>query len=221
MNRIVSIVLSHTALEALSNALFNAGHIVGRRESHWAQVFLKKDGDDCKVFTTFDDSVPIPWALLVGSARWSVSKGEFVVSKNDFLDSEYPGQGWVVENLEAGIASGMNAYDEAVAANDELEALDKKAVVRFDSEFGTTAYFLERADAEAWTKANAAEHSLWSVVWVHRANDSLVKAMLAKWKEDGGPELRGLWNAFVSKKEVSDASTAVVDAVNEVDLEVE
>lgn len=203
MNRIVSIVLSHTALEALSNALFNAGQVVGRREVRRANVFLLKDGDDCKVFTTFDNSVPGPWGLLVGSARWSVSKGEYVVSKNDFLDSEYPGQGWVVENLEAGIASGMKAYDEAVATNDELEALDKEAVVRFDSEFGTTAYFQERADAEAWSKANAAEHHPWSVVWVNRANDSLVEAILAKWKEDGGPELEGLWNAFVSKKAVS------------------
>lgn len=208
MNRIASIVLSHTALEALSNALFNAGQVVGRREVRRANVFLLKKDDDFQVITTFDNSVPGPWGLLVGSARWSAHKGGYVVSKNDFLDAEYPGWGWVVENLEAGIASGVKAYDEAVSASNELEALDKEAVVRFDSKYGTTAYFQERATAEAWSKANAAEHHPWRVVFVSFENDALVHGIVRTWKDEGGPEVDGLWRADVSKTLLSEDPAA-------------
>lgn len=204
MKRIVSIDLSRTALEALSNALFKAGQVVGRRETRQANVFLLKDGNDIKVVTTFEKSTPCHWGFLVGTARWSVTLGEYVVSKNDFIDTEYPGQGWVVEILEEGIASGKKAYDEAVAINDELEALDKEAVVRFDSKYGTTAYFLEQTTAEAWAKANAAEYSPWSAVFVSFEDDALVHAILEAWKDEGGLRgIGGLWRAFVSKKAVS------------------
>lgn len=204
MNRIASITLKHSEIEALSAALFNAGQIVGRREVQRTNVFLINDKNEKRVVTTFDNYAPGLWGLLIGVARWSDAKEEFVISTNNFLDAEYPGQGWVVENLEAGIASGTKAYDEVVSTNEVLEALDKAAVVRFDSEYGTTAYFQDRETAEEWSKSNAAEHHPWTVVFVSFENDALVHAIVGAWKDEGGPSLDGLWKAFVSKKLVSE-----------------
>ncbi|MEQ1761606.1 MAG: hypothetical protein ABL984_00540 [Pyrinomonadaceae bacterium] len=160
MSRIVAIVLSQMDLDNLSNALTNAGAAVGRREARRANVFLLKDGEGHTALTTFDGEA-VGWGLLVGSVRYSTSQGKYVVSTNDFLDEDVKLKAH--DLLDAGLASGLATYEESTATVRELEALDKKAVLRLNiPDVGLTsstpfAYFEKRDDAEAWSKAKAGD----------------------------------------------------------------
>lgn len=207
MNRIAKIVLSSNEIDNLAQALFNAGRIVGRREVRRANVFvsLSRSNEPEHVFTTtFDNTVPGPWALLVGSVRWSISRGEYVVSKNDFLDEDM--FTFVEGHLNEGLASGIKDLEEAIAAKEAIEALEENIIFRFHSQYGASAYFQERGDAEAWAMAKAGDNHPWSAIWASLETDPFVHAIVGKIKEDGGPALDGLWYVFVSNKTVAEVA---------------
>lgn len=179
MKTLVTIALSPEAAEALYQTLYNAGQVVGRREVRRANVYLLAKDSEFEVRTTFDQVFPSPYALLIGSVRWSVTTSGYKIAVNDFVCGEIADP--ILSALTEGLESGTKAYDEAVAVNEALEALDAKAVARGDYRFGKVAYFLTSDDAVAWGNASPGAATVTKL----DAGDSFAEAVFAYLKEEG------------------------------------
>lgn len=195
---ISNISMNDTQLEALRQAAYNAGNVVGRREVREANIYALKGEDGPKFVTTFDNTFPGPWSFRVCSTRWSQSQNQYVAVVNDFCEETLAKA--LLEDLTLGREAGAKQYAEANAVNDKFDALEKKALARFPSQYGTLAYFEQRDDAEAWAEFQAAStYAEWSAVYVAFENDPLVHAIVGAVSDETGTTLDGLWRAYVGK----------------------
>lgn len=197
-NTISNIGMNDDQLVALRQAAYNIGNVVGRREVREAHVYALQIEGELRFHTTFDNTIPGPWAFRICSTRWSQSQGQCVDRVNLFCEEALVGA--LMEDMSLGRDAGAKQYAEAHAINDKLEALDKAAVLRLDSKYGTTAYFKTRDDAEAWAETHATDtYAAWSAVYVAPEHDPLVHAIVGAIKDESGEAMDGLWKAFLGK----------------------
>lgn len=130
------ITFTDTVARDIATLALSAGRMVGSREARRADLYLTV-GDvevpgaddtvrDTKPVLAFGSS-PHPYAWLLGSVRWSVSKSDYVVTVNDLLGpeatleytapgAEAPGKGRFADLFGFGLAEGKAAWEASQAA---------------------------------------------------------------------------------------------------------
>lgn len=179
--QLLALSMTMEAWKGLLDDAVNAAKQVGRREAKRANLYLvceKQDPegpDGCgptlpvlKVITTFDNTAPGFYALLLCSVRWSQTRQEYVSVVNNFLevdqtDPEYVSALW--GSLSAGLEMGMNEWTAAQDAKPGTDAdalLERGLFLNLDQ--GSTAWYADREDAEKWAllQSNGADYP-WSV----------------------------------------------------------
>lgn len=218
MKNILSISMNNDQLTDLIAYAFNAGRVVGRKDAKRANVYaVQKDGAT-QLVTTFNNEVPGFYSVLVASARWSTSRGEYVIVANEFLAKDIvevwhldKPRAWtivdlVVDALDRGVSTGVEEHDQAVAINQKAETVKERIILQTTSAFSNTAYFEEREDAELWALQEVGTRNVvWSVVFMSFESDELVHEIVGLIGEETGKSLDGLWKAYVSNKEKVEA----------------
>lgn len=209
---ITNITISNEALEGLISSAFNAARQVGRREAKRANVYAVVNalpsGNQVDFQTTFDNHVPGFFAILIASARWSVSRGEYVVTANEFLTrdlvkvdhlgKERSGTFYdvVVDALDRGVSKGVEEAKEAQAINEKAETVGDRIVVLMNlMSGGRSAWFFDREDAELWAGQEVGTKNVrWSVVAQTEADGDMAKIILQDREETT------VWRAWVSNE---------------------
>lgn len=192
MKNILSISMNNDQLTDLIAYAFNAGRVVGRKDAKRANVYaVQKDGAT-QLVTTFNNEVPGFYSVLVASARWSTSRGEYVIVANEFLAKDIvevwhldKPRAWtivdlVVDALDRGVSTGVEEHDQAVAINQKAETVEERIVVMMNlMSGGVSAWFFDREDAELWALQEVGDKNVrWSVVGQTEADGDMAKLIL-------------------------------------------
>jgi hypothetical protein len=217
MTNILKVNMSKDQITDLIAYAFNAGRVVGRKDARRANVYaVQKDGEN-RLVTTCDNEIPGLYAVLVASARWSASRGEYVIAANGFLSADIievqhldkPRKGTlldlIADALDRGVATGVQEHDQAVAINQKAETVNGRALLQLRG-FSNTAFFEDREDAELWVHQEVGGRNVaWSVVFTSFESDELVHKIVGLIREETGKYLDGLWKAYVSNRETVEA----------------
>lgn len=207
LNLITLALLSTSEKDAFQNDLHNAGRQVGRREAKRANVYAVYEAVDgmpllgktstIRFVTTFGNTLPSPFAILIGSARWSVTKGEYVVSTNSFLENAAGLH--VYDALDLGVQVGRGEYEEAKATNAALEGLDDRRLAHLKSSFKESAWFATQEDAVLWsTRESGLQNCSGEVEYKSlEEGNGFVLRLIKGIATSTGQQVDGIWKATV------------------------
>jgi hypothetical protein len=105
--QLIKIAIETQVSDALLAAAHNAGQVVGRREARRANLYLTSPNGIHAFQTTFDQTMPSPYALLLASIRWSPTQGKYVTVANTLLEAT------IMQDIEIEIAKGLTSGIEA------------------------------------------------------------------------------------------------------------
>lgn len=202
---ILNLTISKTELTELIEVVFGAAQQVGRRDFRRVNVYASMVEGVTKFTTTVGSNVPGFYSILIASARWSVSRMEYVISTNDFLschevvEVEHRGKtrkfqvlDMIVDALDRGLSCGIEEFKAADEINQKIATLKDRILIQVHSSLGGSAYFMEREDAELWAITEVGNKVVdWTVTEITPAT-----GLEAEVAEKLG--LDKLWVAFVA-----------------------
>jgi len=186
----------------------NAGRQVGRRDARRANVYaVKKDvSDDVSLATTFGNELPNPFAILLGSVRWSVTRSEYVVSTNNFVD--YGDATHIFDSMTEGVQAGVEEYDEANATIDALEGLDKRILARLISSVENSAWFANDVDANLWGTKTALGVLPFEVTYYSfETGNDFVHRLVGIHAKTTGETIDGVWKVEILAPSATEEAT--------------
>lgn len=142
--------------------------------------------------TTYGQTTPNPFAILVGSVRWGVTRSEYIIKTNAFLDDVL--SNYVYDRFDIGRAEGSEEFDEANATANALEGFDKRILARLTSSFEDSAWFAYQEDAILWsTRESGLQNCDGDVEYKSLEEGNTFILRLIKFAaKNGGPALDGI-----------------------------
>lgn len=192
--QLIKIAIETQVSDALLAAAHNAGQVVGRREVRRANLYLTSPNGVHDFITTFDQTMPSPYALLLASIRWSPTQGKYVTVANALLEATIM-QDIGIE-IAKGLTLGIEAWDDANKIIDDIEALKGKVLAEANSDAGRSAWFAKQEDAELWA-VSLCQGNPYTVKFVSLEADDMVHAIVGKIKDQTGEALDGIYKGFI------------------------